>query len=122
MHQRLPLMAFLLAAAALLAAGVPAPLRAQGTAGPAPVSRGQLLYETHCIACHNAQMHWRDGRLVKDWQGLKALVRHWQANAKLDWSEADIVEVSRHLNGVFYRLPQTSDRLSQGQPGRVPLL
>ena len=78
---------------------------------PAP-TRGQLLYTTHCVACHNSQMHWRDKRQATDWPGLKAQVRQWQASIGLQWNEADIVEVTRHLNTTIYRYPQTSDRPS----------
>ena len=72
----------------------------------APPTRGQLLYQTHCIACHNSQMHWRDGRIVRDWDGLVAQVRRWQERATLQWSEADVLDVARHLNRTIYRLPQ----------------
>ncbi|HTP73071.1 MAG TPA: cytochrome c [Burkholderiaceae bacterium] len=76
---------------------------------PAP-SRGQLLYSTHCIACHNSQVHWRDRRLATDWDTLKAQVRRWQASVGLTWSEDDIVEVTRYLNDAIYRFPQVGDR------------
>ncbi len=75
-------------------------------------SRGELLYSTHCIACHTTQMHWRDKKLATDWDSLKAQVRRWQAAAKLQWSDDDIVQVARHLNERIYRFEQTSDRLS----------
>lgn len=74
---------------------------AQSTPGPA-LSRGALLYSTHCIACHNAQVHWRDAKVAKDWPRLKAEVRRWQAAARLGWSEEDIAEVTRHLNALYY--------------------
>jgi hypothetical protein len=77
-----------------------------------PASRGALLYDTHCIACHNSQMHWRDRRLVTDWDSLTAQVRHWQEIGRLGWSESDVVEVARHLNETIYRLPQASRRLT----------
>ncbi|HSB22793.1 MAG TPA: cytochrome c [Burkholderiaceae bacterium] len=76
---------------------------------PAP-SRGQLLYTTHCVACHNSQVHWRDRRLATDWDTLKAQVQHWQARVLLTWSDDDIAEVTRYLNDAIYRFPQTSDR------------
>jgi mono/diheme cytochrome c family protein len=79
---------------------------------PPPVSRGQLLYLTHCNECHTTRMHWRDDRRALDWDGLKAQVRRWQANTGLEWSEADIAEVARYLNDTIYQYPQTSDRLS----------
>jgi mono/diheme cytochrome c family protein len=82
----------LLAAMAAIAQSVPGP----------GVSRGALLYSTHCIACHNMQMHWRDAKVVKDWPTLKAEVRRWQAAARLGWSEDDIAEVARHLNALHY--------------------
>ena len=67
-------------------------------------SRGQLLYVTHCIACHNAQIHWRDKRLVTDWASLRQQVRHWQAAAQLNWSDDDIDAVARYLNDSVYRV------------------
>jgi hypothetical protein len=72
-------------------------------------TRGELLYTTHCIACHTERMHWREQRLATDWSSLKALVRRWQGVAQLGWSDDDIVEVARHLNERFYKFPQTSD-------------
>jgi mono/diheme cytochrome c family protein len=72
-------------------------------------SRGELLYSTHCIACHTTQMHWRDQRIATDWLRLKAEVRRWQRTAALNWSEADIVEVARYLNQSTYRFVETPD-------------
>ncbi|WP_236589641.1 c-type cytochrome [Ramlibacter aurantiacus] len=68
-------------------------------------SRGELLYDNHCIECHSTQMHWRDQRLATDWSSLKAQVRRWQATAHLGWSEEDIDAVTRHLNETIYRYP-----------------
>lgn len=87
---------------ALVAMGLPARPAAAQEAAPA-VTRGALLYSTHCIACHTEQMHWREQKLATDWPGLKRLVRHWQQVGKLDWSESDIGEVTRYLNDAFYR-------------------
>jgi mono/diheme cytochrome c family protein len=69
-------------------------------------SRGELLYTTHCIACHNEQIHWRDRKVAKDWKGLKAQVDHWQGVAGLAWSDTDIVEVARYLNVHLYHYPE----------------
>lgn len=82
-------------------------------------SRGELLYSTHCIACHTKQMHWRDQRVATDWGRLKAEVRRWQGAAALNWSEADIDEVVRHLNESMYHFSKTADPLaSLNSPGR----
>ncbi len=75
-----------------------------------PATRGELLYSTHCVECHNTQMHWRTNSVVRDWDGLKSQVRRWQGNGNLGWSEADITDVARHLNQSIYRLPLTSEQ------------
>jgi len=81
-------------------------------AGPAqsldekPQSRGALLYDTHCTACHDREVHWRDKSTVTDWKSLVAQVRLWQVNGDLKWNEEDIIEVSRHLDMRYYHLPE----------------
>jgi hypothetical protein len=56
-------------------------------------------------------MHWRDKRLAKDWAGLKAQVGRWQNNIGVSWSNADVVEVARYLNQLYYHYPQTTDQV-----------
>ncbi|MEO8332094.1 MAG: hypothetical protein ABI479_06640 [Gallionella sp.] len=70
------------------------------------VSRGELLYSTHCNACHSNQMLWRKKKLAKDWPSLNAQVRRWQEVAGLKWSDDDIGEVARHLNARYYHYPE----------------
>jgi len=67
------------------------------------LSRGRLLYETHCIGCHDKQVHWREGRLAHDWPTLAAQVRRWQTNTGLGWSQDEIDDVARYLNTTIYR-------------------
>jgi mono/diheme cytochrome c family protein len=76
-------------------------------------SRGELLYTTHCVACHSTQMHWRQKKLATTWDTLKAQVQRWQGVAGLDWSEVEVEEVARYLNETIYRYPE---------PARVGLL
>ena len=76
-------------------------------AGSTP-TRGQLLYDTHCVACHDTQMHWRQNKQATDWKSLVALVRRWQATERLAWSEEDITQVALHLNATIYRYPVVS--------------
>lgn len=68
-------------------------------------SRGELLYSVHCIACHTAQVHWREKKLVTDWTSLQSEVRRWQGLSGLGWSNEDIAEVARYLNVLHYRYP-----------------
>jgi mono/diheme cytochrome c family protein len=92
----------LIAAGLLIGSVASVPALAQPAPGPG-VSRGALLYATHCVACHNTQVHWRDAKVARDWAGLKAEVRRWQAADRLGWNEEDIGEVARHLNALYYR-------------------
>jgi hypothetical protein len=73
------------------------------TSAAAAESRGELLYTTHCIACHSTQIHWRDKRVATDWSSLKEQVRLWQGRNNLSWSEDDIIEVTRYLDQRIYR-------------------
>ena len=74
---------------------------------PPAVARGELLYGTHCQACHTTQVHWREKRIATDWAGLTAQVERWQSNARLGWSAEDIDAVVQYLNVRFYRFPDT---------------
>lgn len=94
--------------ALVAAAAAPAPTLAQ----PPGASRGELLYENHCGACHATQMHWRDQRVATDWASLRTLVKHWQGTAQLNWSNEELDEVTRHLNRRFYRFDEPARRLS----------
>ena len=68
-------------------------------------TRGELLYSTHCIACHSAQVHWREKKLATDWTSLQSQVRRWQGVSRLGWSNEDIAEVARYLNALYYHYP-----------------
>ncbi|MGA0611111.1 cytochrome C [Caldimonas sp. KR1-144] len=85
-------------------------------------SRGELLYTTHCSACHSEQMHWRDARAARDWPTLEAQVRRWQGSIGLAWQDDDVREVARYLNERFYRFePAAGTRSSLGgaPPGAI---
>jgi mono/diheme cytochrome c family protein len=92
-------------AAVLLQAALP--LHAQTLV---PSSRGELLYATHCIACHTKQVHWRDQRIVTDPSSLTAQVARWQKNTGLNWSSEEIQDVARYLNATVYRFPDPAPR------------
>ena len=91
----------------LLVAAVALP--AQTPITPAP-SRGELLYQTHCVACHDKQVHWRDHKIVTDWTILTAEVRRWASNVGLRWPDATVEEVVRYLNATIYRFPDQARR------------
>jgi len=89
---------------ALVAVSAAAQAQAQAQTGPA-TERGQLLYNTHCVACHDKQMHWRQNKKATDWVSLVAQVRRWQATEKLSWNDEDIKQVALYLNDTIYRYP-----------------
>jgi mono/diheme cytochrome c family protein len=73
-------------------------------------ARGGLLYSTHCSACHNSTIHWREQKLATDWKSLKAQVRLWQGYTKLRWSEQDIMDVTAYLNMHYYNFISTEQK------------
>lgn len=87
-------------AALLLASDIAAGANAQRAA-----SRGELLYSTHCIGCHGAQVHWREKSLVSDWAGVQVQADRWQQVSTLEWSNEDIAEVARYLNALHDHYP-----------------
>lgn len=89
------------------------------SAGAESAGRGQLLYTTHCIECHTTQMHWRAGRLARNWDGLRAQVTRWQANAALAWTGEDIEAVTQHLNETIYRFPRAQASAGPSAPRRA---
>ena len=76
---------------------------AQPMRGP---SRGELLYSTHCIACHTDKVHWRDKKLARDFKSLRTQVRRWQKLSDLGWSEDDVSAVAVYLNTLYYHYPE----------------
>ncbi len=66
-------------------------------------TRGQLLYETHCVSCHSKEIHWRDRKLATSWPALVAQVQRWQRNGGLGWTGEDVEDVARYLDATIYR-------------------
>ncbi len=66
------------------------------------MSRGEMLYRNHCIECHNQQIHWREGRIARDMDGLEKQVIRWQDAIGMQWSKEEINDVTRYLNSTYY--------------------
>lgn len=82
---------------------------AHGEAQPLrQLSRGELLYSTHCIACHSTQVHWREKKLVTNWESLQSEVQRWHETLMLKWNKNDNKEVAQYLNTLYYHY-DTSD-------------
>lgn len=68
--------------------------------------RGQLLYETHCSACHEQSVHSRNPRKAESVDKIKYFVTRWSTELKLNWSSSDIDEVAKYLNSKYYNFEQ----------------
>jgi mono/diheme cytochrome c family protein len=88
-----------------LAAACASPPPEQPATPIVSAQRGGDLYRDNCNACHTAQVHWREKRLVRSWDDLLFQVSRWQAIAGQGWSRDEIADVAAYLNGVFYDLP-----------------
>ena len=76
--------------------------RQKPVALPVP-ARGQMLYENHCMACHESVVHVRTRKYTKSLPELRARVLHWSWYLKLRWGKEEIEDVVNHLNRQFYR-------------------
>lgn len=64
--------------------------------------RGQLLYENHCIACHESIVHIREGSKIRSIVDIRQSVQRWASNLNLDWEQGDVDIVTDYLNRRFY--------------------
>jgi len=70
---------------------------------PEAPSRGQLLYENHCMVCHESVVHIRTRQQARSLPALRAQVQHWVTYMQLRWGKEEIEEVVGHLNSQYYK-------------------
>ena len=88
-------------------------------ANASDAARGELLYDTHCVACHSTRMHWRSQRLATDWKSLNVQVRRWQSAIGLNWDDEDIASTAAYLNRLYYQFPEPpGEKLESRLDGR----
>ena len=66
-------------------------------------SRGQLLYEHHCLKCHESNIHIREGNKARNVEDVKAWVVKWQAYEKLNWDQDAINAVTEYIVKLYYK-------------------
>jgi cytochrome c5 len=71
-------------------------------------NRGQLLYENHCRKCHESQVYIRQQRKAHSLKDIRSWTRQWSTELKLDWTAADVEQVSQYLNRQFYHFPDNN--------------
>lgn len=67
-------------------------------------TRGKLLYENHCMECHQSTVHVREQRKVEDRAGIMRMVVRFSDHLELDWSAAEMRDVADHLAAEYYGL------------------
>jgi mono/diheme cytochrome c family protein len=66
-------------------------------------SRGQQLYENHCIGCHESVAYIRARRHIKSLPQLREEVGRWASYTNLPWGREEIDDVVEYLNSRHYR-------------------
>jgi len=94
--------------ASLLILLFPAMAWAQDTA------RGQVLYETHCGACHYERVHQRVRSEVKGLADLRDTVARWAAQTKHRFTLDELESVVQYLNESHYRFGLPPDLPRRG--------
>jgi mono/diheme cytochrome c family protein len=69
-----------------------------------PKSRGQLLYENHCIGCHTSSVNSRNPRKAHNLDDLSRWVAKWAKAQNLTWNKDEISDVVDYLNQEYYHL------------------
>lgn len=65
--------------------------------------RGQMLYENHCMSCHESVVHIRGDLRSRSLAELRGRVSHWANALHLRWSKEEVEEVVTHLNTHYYK-------------------
>lgn len=68
----------------------------------ADAERGQLLYENHCVGCHDSRAHIREDRRAKTLTDVRQWVTRWSTTLKLDWGDGERDDVAGFLFGRYY--------------------
>lgn len=79
-----------------------------GDSMAADSSRGQLLYENHCMVCHTSIVHVREQRKASSREEIQVWIRRWQQELGLNWGAREVDDVSEFLNQRYYRLEKES--------------
>jgi CxxC motif-containing protein (DUF1111 family) len=66
-------------------------------------TRGQLLYEDHCMSCHESIVHIREDRRTRSLAELRGRVMNWADFLHLHWGKEEVEDVVQHLNSYYYK-------------------
>lgn len=71
--------------------------------------RGSMLYENHCLQCHESTVYIREQRKVRSLGNLKKQVNRWANELNLGWRDEETKVVSRYLNQTFYKFASDNE-------------
>jgi hypothetical protein len=69
----------------------------------ADLSKGKTLVEENCVRCHASEVYTREDRRVSSLSGLQKQVQRCEQMLGLTWFDADILNVTAHLNHQYYK-------------------
>ena len=69
----------------------------------ADAEHGKKIYTQKCGGCHDTRVHTRPNRIIHTYEDLVNRVRFCDTNAKTNFKESDILDVSEYLNNEFYK-------------------
>lgn len=70
---------------------------------PSAPSRGQMLYENHCMSCHESVVLIRSDHRTQSLTELRGTVSNWVNYLHLHWGREEVEEVVTYLNNHYYR-------------------
>lgn len=68
------------------------------------VSRGALLYETHCLVCHREGLHDRKNSKVATYADLRFQVERWTKQSRYRFTPAEREDLIEFLDATHYQL------------------
>lgn len=74
----------------------------QKSVTPPVPPRGQMLYENHCVSCHESVVHIRRDRRLRSLPELRAKVSFWADHLRLRWGTEEVDDVVTYLNDRYY--------------------
>ena len=77
-----------------------------GEGQAADTERGKMLYENHCMSCHESVLHIREDRRAKALGEIYWQTTRWAVTQQLEWRYDDVRDVAQYLNNQFYKFDE----------------
>lgn len=72
----------------------------------ADLQRGGLLYENHCVECHDSRAHLRNDRRANSLAEVREWVDKWSSYLTLSWSNDERGDVASYVYRRFYSVSE----------------